>query len=64
MAIDPDTKLIPAFLVASRDEFAAHQFIADLGSRLANRVQITTDGFRLYRAAIEAEFGEQVDHAI
>jgi IS1 family transposase len=63
MATDPDTKLIPTFLVASRDEFAAHQFIRDLGSRLANRVQITTDGFRPYLAAIEAEFGEKVDYA-
>ena len=33
MAIDPDTKLVPTFLVATRDEFAAHQFIRDLGSR-------------------------------
>ena len=63
MAIDPDSKLIPTWLVATRDEFAAHQFIADLGSRLANRVQITTDGFRPYLAAIEAEFGHEVDFA-
>ncbi|MBA2633834.1 MAG: DDE-type integrase/transposase/recombinase [Chloroflexi bacterium] len=63
MAIDPDSKLIPTWLVATRDEFAAHQFIADLGSRLANRVQITTDGHRPYLAAIEAEFGPDVDYA-
>lgn len=63
MAIDPDSKLIPTFLVATRDEFAAQQFIADLGSRLANRVQITTDGHRAYLTAIEAEFGRNVDYA-
>ncbi len=63
MAIDPDSKLIPTWLVATRDEFAAHQFIADLGSRLANRVQITTDGHTPYLAAIEAEFGPDVDYA-
>jgi IS1 family transposase len=63
-AIDPDTKLIPAWLVATRDEFAARQFIADLGSRLSNRVQITTDGHRPYIAAIEAEFGRNVDYAM
>lgn len=40
MAIAPDSKLIPTFLVATRDEFAAQQFIRDLGSRLANRMQI------------------------
>ncbi|MBA3688659.1 MAG: DDE-type integrase/transposase/recombinase [Chloroflexi bacterium] len=64
IAIDPDTKLIPAWLVGPRDEIAAHDFIADLGSRLANRVQITTDGHRPYLAAIEAEFGRDVDYAM
>ncbi len=62
-AIDADTKLVPTWLVGSRDEWAAHDFIADLGSRLANRVQITTDGHRPYLAAIEAEFGPDVDYA-
>jgi IS1 family transposase len=62
-AIDADTKLVPTWLVGSRDEWAAHDFIADLGSRLANRVQITTDGHRPYLAAIEAEFGRDVDFA-
>src|SRR5207249_428208 len=62
-AIDPDSKLIPCWLVAGRDEWAAQQFIADLGSRLANRVQITTDAHRPYLAAIEAEFGRNVDYA-
>lgn len=62
-AIDPDTKLIPCWLVAGRDEWAAQTFIADLGSRLANRVQVTTDGYRPYLAAIEAEFGRNVDYA-
>ncbi len=37
---------------------------ADLGSRLANRVQITTDGHRPYIEAIEAEFGRDVDYAM
>ena len=62
-AIDPDTKLIPTWLVGARDEVVAHAFIADLGSRLANRVQITTDGHRPYIDAIEAEFGTDVDFA-
>jgi IS1 family transposase len=63
-AIDADTKLIPAWLVATRDEYAARDFISDLGSRLANRVQITTDGHRPYLAAIEQEFGKNVDYAV
>jgi IS1 family transposase len=62
-AIDPDSKLIPTWLVAPRDEYAAREFIADLGSRLANRVQITTDGHKAYIAAIEEEFGTDVDYA-
>jgi IS1 family transposase len=64
MAIDADTKLIPSFLVGPRDEEAAHAFIGDLGSRLVNRVQITTDGHRPYIEAIEAEFGRDVDYAM
>ena len=63
-AIDPDTKLVPTWLVGGRDESAARDFIADLGSRLTSRVQITTDGHRPYLAAIEAEFGRDVDYAM
>lgn len=63
MAIDAVTKLIPSWLVGPRDEESAHAFIADLGSRLSNRVQITTDGWRPYIEAIEAEFGREVDYA-
>jgi IS1 family transposase len=64
MAIDPDTKLIPSWLVGPRDPESANAFIADLGSRLANRVQITTDGHQPYVEAIEAEFGRDVDYAM
>lgn len=64
VAIDADTKLIPSWLVGSRDgEFAA-LFVADLASRLANRVQITTDGLRAYLTAIEASFQGEVDYAV
>lgn len=63
-AIDPDTKLVPSWLVGQRDAADARAFIADLGSRLANRVQITTDGHRPYIEAIEAAFGRNVDYAM
>jgi len=63
-AIDPDSKLVPSWLVGERDGADARAFIADLGSRLANRVQITTDGHRPYIEAIEAEFGQNVDYAM
>ncbi len=64
VAIDPDTKLVASWLVGMRDLPEARAFIADLGSRLANRVQITTDGHRPYIEAIEAEFGRDVDYAM
>src|SRR3546814_12561040 len=65
MAIDPDTKLIPAWLVGTRDVDAAYAFMADLRSRLANqRVQITTDGHAPYIEAIGAEFGADVDYSM
>jgi IS1 family transposase len=62
-AIDPETKLVPTWMVGGRDEWTARAFIADLGSRMANRVQITTDGHRPYLDAIEQEFGREVDYA-
>jgi IS1 family transposase len=64
-AIDPDTKLVPSWLVGMRDPDDARAFIADLRSRLmAPRVQITTDGHVPYIAAIEAEFGQDADYAM
>lgn len=63
-AIDPDSKLVPTWLVGMREADDARRFIADLGSRLANRVQITTDGHKPYLEAIEAEFGGDVDYAM
>jgi hypothetical protein len=64
-AIDPDTKLVPSWLVGMREVDDARLFIADLRSRLmAPRVQITADGHRPYVEAIEAEFGQDVDYAM
>jgi IS1 family transposase len=64
-AIDPETKLVPSWLVGMRDFDDARVFIADLRSRLMTpRVQITTDGHAPYIAAIEAEFGQDVDYAM
>ncbi len=62
-AIDADTKLIPSWLVADRSGEAAEMFVRDLASRLAQRVQITTDGHRAYLEAVEAAFGADVDYA-
>lgn len=62
-AIDADTKLIPSFMVGDRDARTANAFIDDLKSRLAGRVQITTDGLKVYLEAVEGAFGSQVDFA-
>src|SRR6266481_2624574 len=62
-AIDADTKLIPSWLVGGRDSDYAMAFMDDLASRLANRVQITSDGHRAYLEAIEGAFGGDVDYA-
>ena len=59
-AIDAETKLIPCWLVGKRDEDTAHAFISDLAGRLANRVQLTTDGLKAYVEAVADSF-EEVD---
>jgi IS1 family transposase len=64
VAIDPETKLVPSWLVGMRDTADAKAFIADLRSRLMGRVQITTDGHSPYVEAIEAGFGPDVDYAM
>ena len=63
-AICADTKLIPAFMVGKRDADYANAFIADLASRLASRMQLTTDGHRPYLEAVEPAFGRDVDYAM
>jgi IS1 family transposase len=63
-AIDAGTKLIPSWLVGSRDAHAAHHFIGDLALRLANRVQLTSDGHDPYQQAVEESFGADIDYAM
>ena len=62
-AIDADTKLIAAWFVGGRDADCANAFINDLASRLANRVQLTSDGHAPYLQAVEGAFGADVDYA-
>jgi IS1 family transposase len=62
-AIDADTKLCVSFLVSTRDAGAAHEFMADVASRLRGRVQLTTDGHRPYLEAVEGAFGADIDYA-
>ncbi len=63
-AIDADTKLIPSWFVGGRDSDAAMIFMEDLASRLANRVQLTSDGHKAYLEAVEGAFGSDIDYAM
>ena len=62
-ALDADSKLIVSYLVGGRDAEYAMWFMDDLASRLANRVQLTSDGHRAYLEAVEGAFGADVDYA-
>ena len=62
--IDSDSKLVPAWLVGGRDAGHAFDFLSDLKSRLASRVQLTTDGYRAYLMAVEDTFGSDIDYAM
>ena len=64
LAIDADTKLIPSSYIGSRDAETAQHFIGDLAMRLANRVQLTSDGHKPYLEAVEQSFGAAVDYAM
>jgi IS1 family transposase len=64
-AICADTKLIPCWHVGGRDAETAYVFLEDLASRLANRVQLTTDSHHAYLSAVERAFGwGGVDYAM
>jgi hypothetical protein len=63
IGIDADTKLGISYLVGLRNARYANAFIADLASRIASRIQLTTDGLRVYLEAVEGAFGCDVDYA-
>jgi len=63
VGLDADTKLVASFFIGGRDGEAAMTFMDDLRSRLANRVQLTSDGHRAYLEAVEGAFGADVDYA-
>lgn len=63
-ALDAETKLVPSWLVGLRDAYYAEVFVRDLASRLASRVQITTDGHKPYIHAVQGAFELDVDYAM
>lgn len=63
-ALDSDSKLIVSYLIGGRDSEYAMAFMDDLRTRLATRVQLTTDGHKAYLSAVEEAFGDDVDYAM
>jgi IS1 family transposase len=61
-AIDADTKLVPTFICGDRSPATAKVFMNDLAGRMANRVQLSTDGLAAYVTAVEDAFGSDVDY--
>jgi IS1 family transposase len=63
-ALDADTKLVASWMVGPRDGAAATEFMQDLAGRLATRVQLTSDGLKLYVNAVEDAFGSNIDYGM
>jgi len=63
-ALCADTKVVPCWLVGKRDAGCATEFMTDLAGRLTNRIQLTTDGHKVYINAVEDAFGFQIDYAM
>lgn len=63
-ALCADTKLIASWYLGPRDADAAWTFMRDVASRLANRVQLTTDGHGAYLNAVDGAFGTSIDYAM
>ncbi|MCI0706721.1 MAG: IS1 family transposase [Ignavibacteriae bacterium] len=63
VALDPDTKLIPAFSVGKRNSELSISFLSELKARIRSRFQLSTDAFSAYRDAVDYVFGEDIDYA-
>jgi IS1 family transposase len=63
-AIDADTKLIISYMLGDRGATTARDFMEDVAGRIINRIQLTTDGHRVYAEAVENAFGCEIDYAM
>lgn len=64
VAIDAETKLVPCWRLGDRDGGTAFEFVHDLARRLSSRIQLTSDGHRVYLEAVESAFGSEIDYAM
>jgi IS1 family transposase len=62
-ALCADTKLVPSWLVGERTKYDATYFLEDLASRMAGRIQLSTDGHAMYESSVRQAFGVDVDWA-
>jgi IS1 family transposase len=62
-AIEAQTKLVVSWMVGRRDAGCATEFLQDVQSRLSNRIQLTTDGHKMYLVAVPDAFAQDVDYA-
>jgi IS1 family transposase len=62
VAIDPETKAVPSFLCAKRDYASTQEFMADVSSRMQNRIQLSSDAMQHYAEAVEKSFGGEIDY--
>jgi IS1 family transposase len=63
VGMDADTKLVISHWVGKRDAASTYYFMRDMRERVVGRIQLTTDGFKPYRPAVEDTFGGDVDYA-
>jgi IS1 family transposase len=63
-AIDADTKLVVSYMIGDRGADTAKAFMQDVASRISTRIQLTTDGHRVYADAVEDAFGADIDYAM
>ena len=62
VAIDPETKAVPAYLVGKRDYASTRLFVADVSARMRDRIQLSSDSMQHYVDAVEKGFGGEVDY--
>lgn len=64
VAIEAQTKLVLSWLVARRDIGSATEFLYDVADRISSRIQLTTDGHKMYLSAVEDAFCGDIDYAM
>jgi IS1 family transposase len=64
VAMDPDSKLLFSHRLGDRGAGVAYEFMQDVASRLRHRIQLTSDGHRVYLDAVEDAFGADIDYAM